>query len=511
MADDVKNVNKWLITVSLMTGTLMSAIDTSIVDVALPYIQGAVAASTTEITWVIASYMLANVIVMPVVTLISKRFGRKNFYQFSVVLFTIASIGCGLSNTLLELTIWRIFQGFGGGAIIPLSQAILRETFPPKEHGKAMGIFGLGVITGPALGPLLGGWLIDSYSWHWIFFINLPIGIINTILVSKFIFDPPYFKREKVKIDYFGLLFLSIGLGALQIMLQKGSDENWFESAFIKRLCFIAVVGLILFIIQEFKTKEPAVNLRILKNVNLSVGTFLGGVLGMGLFSSIFVLPMFLQTQLDYPAWNSGLAIMPRAAAMVFTMPVAGRLYNRFGTKLIFVGTIISIISFLQFSLLNLYIDYWTIFIPQFLQGIGFGLIFVPVSTVSLLTISKDKMTDATGIYNLIRRLSGSVGTAIASTGISSAGMNHFRQIIVHNVNPYSFRYDNYLELVEQNLHADGSPAYLAYGKQAYKVLENTLNSQAYMLAYNRVYAGIALLFILSIPLLFLFRKNKIE
>ena len=510
MADDVKSVNKWLITVSLMTGTLMSSIDTSIVDVALPYIQGAVAASTTEITWVIASYMLANVIVMPLVSLLSRRFGRKNFYQFSVVLFTITSIGCGLSNTLSELTFWRIFQGFGGGAIIPLSQAIMRETFPPQEQGRAMGIFGLGVIMGPAIGPTLGGWLIDNYSWHWIFFINLPIGIINTMLVSKFIFDPPYLKRERVKIDYFGLLFLSVGLGALQIMLQKGADENWFESGLIKRLCFVAVVGLILFIIQEFKTKEPAVNLRILKNVNLSVGTFFGGILGMGLFSSIFVTPMFLQTRLDYPALNSGLAIVPRAIAMVIAMPIAGRLYNRFGTKLIFIGMIISIISFLQFSLLNLYVDYWAIFIPQFLQGIGFGLIFVPLSTNSLITINKSQMTAATGIYNVVRTVAGSVGTAIASTGISSAGMNYFRELLVHNINPYSIRYTNYLELIGQNLHAHGSSIYLA-GVQAYKVLENTINDQAYMLAYNRVYAGIALLFILSLPLLLLFRKNKID
>jgi DHA2 family multidrug resistance protein len=510
MEENVKNVNKWLVTVSLMTGTLMSSIDTSIVDVALPHIQGATSASTTEITWVIASYMLANVIVMPLVALLSKRFGRKNFYQFAVILFTLTSIGCGLSDSLLELTIYRIFQGIGGGAIIPLSQAIMRETFPPRDQGRAMGIFGLGVIMGPAIGPALGGWLIDTYSWHWIFFINLPIGIINTLLVSRFIFDPPYLERSKVKIDYFGLIFLSVGLGTLQIMLQKGSDENWFESSFIKKLCVVAIVGIILFIIQELRTKEPAVNLKILKNVNLAVGTFFGGILGMGLFSSIFVTPMFLQTRLGYPALNSGLVIVPRAIAMCIAMPIAGRLYNRFGTKLIFVGIILSIISFLQFSKLNLYIDYWAIFVPQFLQGLGFGLIFVPLSTTSLISINKTQMTSATGIYNVIRTVAGSIGTAIASTGISSAGMNYFRGLIVHNINSYNIATNNSIDSFKYLLHAQGSSMYLA-GKQAYKILEKTLNDQAYMLAYNRVYAAIALLFILSIPLLLLFRKNKIE
>jgi DHA2 family multidrug resistance protein len=510
MAENPKEVNKWLITVSLMTGTLMSSIDTSIVDVALPYIQGATSASTTEITWVIASYMLANVIVMPLVALLSKRFGRKNFYQFSVILFTLTSIGCGLSDSLLKLTIYRIFQGIGGGAIIPLSQAIMRETFPPREQGRAMGIFGLGVIMGPAIGPTLGGWLIDTYSWHWIFFINLPIGIINTLLVSKFIFDPPYLVRSKVKIDYFGLIFLSVGLGSLQIMLEKGSDENWFESAFIKKLCAIAIVGIILFIIQELRTKEPAVNLRILKNVNLAVGTFIGGILGMGLFSSIFVTPMFLQTRLGYPALQSGLAIVPRAVAMCLAMPLAGRLYNTFKTKLIFVGVIISIISFLQFSLLNLYVDYWAIFIPQFLQGIGFGLIFVPLSTTALISIDKTQMSSATGMYNVIRTVAGSVGTAIASTGISSAGMNYFRQLIAHNINIYHDATVNSIINFRQTLHVQGSSMYMA-GKQAYKLLDKTLNDQAYMLAYNRVYAGIALLFILALPILFLFRKNKID
>ena len=510
MADNVKNVNKWLITASLMTGTLMASIDTSIVDVALPYMQGATSASTTEITWVIASYMLANVIVMPLVALLSKRFGRKNFYQFSVILFTLTSIGCGISDTLLELTIYRIFQGIGGGAIIPLSQAIMRETFPPKEQGRAMGIFGLGVIMGPAIGPTLGGWLIDNYTWHWIFFINLPIAFINTLLVSKFIFDPPYLERSKVKIDYFGLIFLSVGLGSLQIMLQKGSEENWFESALIKKLFIVAVIGIILFVFQELRAKEPAVNLRILKNVNLAVGTFFGGILGLGLFSSIFVTPMFLQTRLGYPALNSGLAIVPRALAMFIAMPIAGRLYNRFGTKLIFVGIVISIISFFQFSLLNLYIDYWAIFVPQFLQGLGFGLIFVPLSTTSLISINKTQMTAATGIYNVIRTVAGSIGTAIASTGISSAGMNYFRDLIAHNINTHHITTVNSVNVFKYALHARGSSMYLA-GKQAYKVMEKTLNDQAYMLAYNRVFAAIALLFILSIPLLLLFRRNKID
>lgn len=500
-------VNKWLVTVSVMTGTLMSAINTSSVNVALPYIQGTIGASTTEITWVVASYLLANVIIMPVVALLGLRFGRKKFYFACSFLFTVGSIACGFADSLSTLIIFRILQGLGGGALVPLAQAIMRETFPPHQHGTAMGIYGLGVVLGPALGPSIGGYITDTYSWHWVFFANVPFGILNMFLVALFIFDPSYFQKRKVHIDYWGLVLLVVGLGALQIMLQKGEEENWFESALIQRLAITSFVGITLFIIWELIAKSPAVNLRILKNINLSVGTFIGGILGVGLYGSLFLLPRLLQQLLGYPAFNSGVALIPRAIAMAIAMPLAGLLYNRLKVKLIAFGLILSIISFFQLSHLNLSVDYWAIFLPQFLQGLGFGFIFVPLSTTAFITIEKPLLTAATGLYNVVRQVAGSVGTAIAATGIS-AGMNHYRAMIVEHVNVYNNITSDRLTLFQDVLHQRGSSSFTAEA-QAYKLLERTVNTQSSMLAYNRVFFVILCLFLVSLFLLVLFRKQK--
>jgi DHA2 family multidrug resistance protein len=507
--DNEINVNKWLVALSVLTGTLMSAINTSSVNVALPYIQGTIAASTTETTWIVASYLLANVIVMPIVALLCQKFGRKNFYQFSSLIFSISSIACGFCDSLVSLIIWRILQGLGGGVLVPLAQSIMRETFPPEQHGTAMGIYGLGVVLGPALGPTLGGYITDAYSWRWVFFMNVPIGILNILLVHFFIFDPPYFKKSKVKIDYLGLSFMVIGLGALQIMLEKGAEENWFESTFIQRLAITAIIGLIIFVIIELKVKNPSVNLRILKNVNLAVGTFFSGIIGVGLYGSLFVLPRFLQELMGYDAFKSGVALLPRAMAMFITMPIAGFMYNRFRTKLIFVGMIITSISFFMLSHLNLSIDFRAIFLPQFLQGIGYGLIFVPLSTTALITIEKHLLTSATGLYNVVRQVAGSIGTAIAATVISDeTGRNFYRVQIVHNLNINNYLLWDWLDNAFDALYHNGSSAYLS-SQRAYKLLWDMVNEQSSMLAYNKIFYIMLMLFLISLPCLLLFRKSK--
>jgi DHA2 family multidrug resistance protein len=342
---------------------------------------------------------------------------------------------------------------------------------------------------------------------HWVFFANVPFGILNMLLVALFIFDPSYFQKRKVHIDYWGLVLLVVGLGALQIMLQKGEEENWFESALIQRLAITSFVGITLFIIWELIAKSPAVNLRILKNINLSVGTFIGGILGVGLYGSLFLLPRLLQQLLGYPAFNSGVALIPRAIAMAIAMPLAGLLYNRLKVKLIAFGLILSIISFFQLSHLNLSVDYWAIFLPQFLQGLGFGFIFVPLSTTAFITIEKPLLTAATGLYNVVRQVAGSVGTAIAATGIS-AGMNHYRAMIVEHVNVYNNITSDRLTLFQDVLHQRGSSSFTAEA-QAYKLLERTVNTQSSMLAYNRVFFVILCLFLVSLFLLVLFRKQK--
>jgi DHA2 family multidrug resistance protein len=459
-----------------------------------------------EITWVATGYMLSNVITMPLVALLSGRFGRKWFFMLSVFLFTIASMLCGLAWDLKSIVAFRAIQGIGGGALIPVSQAILWEAFPAEERGTAMGIYGFGVVLGPALGPVLGGWLTDNYSWPWIFFINVPLGILTLSMVMKFIDDPPYFVRMKATVDFIGVMLLALGLGSLQLMLEKGEINDWFNSNFIRYLALSSFIGLILFAWRELKTDKPAVNLRILKDVNFAAGLMLSGVFGVGLYTSIFVLPLFLQELLGYPAYNSGLALMPRSIAMALAMPLVGKMYNRLGPRfLIFSGFAVSIVSFFQLARLSLDVGYWDIFFPQFIQGIGFSLIFVALSTAALSTIDKTKMTDAAGLYNVIRYIFGSVGIAIAATQITR-GANLNRAIILENVTEYSVATIHRLENLMAAVTASGvDPA--TCQEKVLRLLESMVMRQAGMIAYNYVFFLIACFFFVSLPFIFLLKK----
>jgi len=498
-------MNKWIVTVTVMIGTIMSSLDTSIVNVAIPYIQGSMGASLEQITWVSTGYLLSNTIIMPIIALLSSRFGRKNFYMFGIALFTLGSALCGIAWNLYAIVIFRIIQGIGGGVLIPIAQAILREVFPKEEQGMAMGIYGMGVVMGPAFGPTLGGWLIDRYSWQWIFYINLPIGIIAFIMVNLFIEDPDFLVREKSKIDFLGLIFMAIGFGALQIFLADGENKNWFTSQYITNLAIIASGGIIFFIIRELTVKKPVVNLRILKNINFTLGTLLGGVLGMGLFASLFVLPVFLQDLLGYTAFDAGVAMVPRSLAMALMMPIGGKLFNKLGPKiLVSFGLVLVIVSFFQFSNLNLNASFWDIFMPQFLQGAGFGFIFVSVSTSALITIEKSDLTFATSIYNVFRLITGSIGVALAATFVDR-GTNAYYSILTQNVSIFSRNTLEYLVKLEQLL---GMPLQMPDLKVK-EILNETVMQQAMMLSYNHVYLLIMFIFVLSLPLAFFLKGFK--
>lgn len=500
--------HKWLVTITVMTGTLMAALDMSIVNVALPHMRGSLGASIEEITWVSTGYILSSVIIMPIIAFLSSRFGRKRFYLFSVVLFTGSSMLCGIAWDLPSMIVFRVIQGLGGGTLIPLSQALLRETFPTEEQATAMSLYGLGVILGPAFGPTLGGWLTDNYSWPWIFYINVPVGILNMLLILRFIEDPPYLVREKGKVDLAGLFLMAIGLGALQVMLEKGDQKDWFTSNMIRYLAVAAFVGLVLFIIRELTTDRPAVNLRILKDINFSSGSFLGGILAMGLFSSIFVLPLFLEQLLGYPAYDAGLALMPRSLAMAASMPLTARMYRRTGPQFpIALGLFINAVSFYQFSVLNLEVGYWDIFFPQFLQGIGFGLIFVALSTAVLSSIEKPVMTAASGLYNVIRQVFASIGIALAATFLTR-GEVRYRAILTEHVTSYNNAASQSLDQILSYLSSKGA---VGSGSdiEAFKLLEGIIQRQAGMLAYNHVFFLIAVLFLFSIPLALLVRDPQ--
>jgi len=500
--------NKWIITLTVMLGTIMSALDMSIVNVALPFMKGNLGASVEEITWVATGYILSNVIMMPIIGMLSSRFGRKNFYLFSIILFTGSSMLCGMAWNLSSMLVFRILQGVGGGALIPVSQAVLRETFPYEEQGMAMGIYGFGVVLGPAFGPTLGGWLTDHFSWPWIFYINVPFGILNILMVTRFIQDPPYLVREKGKIDIMGLAFMAVGLGALQIMLEKGEQKGWFSSDLIIYLAVVAAAGLLLFVVRELVTDKPAVDLRILKDINFTSGSLIGGILGMGLYGSLFLLPMFLQQLLGYPAFDSGLALMPRSLAMALAMPLAGRLYNKAGPKmLVFTGLVVSAISFYQLAILSVDIGYWDIFYPQFLQGVGFGMIFVALSTAALSTIEKPRMTAATGLYNVIRQVFGSVGIAVAATQLTSS-MTGYHAVLAQHVNGFRDVATSWVNELAEAMKGAGAAASNAR-EMALRLTDGEVFRQAAMLAYNHVFFLVTFLFVVSLPLVLLLRSGN--
>jgi DHA2 family multidrug resistance protein len=503
-------IHKWLVALSMMTGSLMVGINGSIVNVALPHMRGTLGATVEEIAWVPTGFILSSVIIMPIVAMLSSRFGRKRFLIFSSLLFAASSMLCGLAWSLESLIFFRILQGLGGGPLMPLAQAILRETFPPREQARAMGIYGFGAIMGPALAPILGGWITDKYSWPWVFYVIVPVGVLNVLLVTRFIKDPPYLIREKGKIDFSGLFFLCAGLGALQIMLQRGQQKDWFSSNFIIYLAVISAMGLVLFIWRELTTEKPAVNLRILKDLNFTTGTLLIGVLGLGFMGGLFILPIFLQQLLQYTAFNSGLAVLPRGLAMALAMVVCGRIYNRAGPRwLVGMGLFVVAVSFFQFSRLSLVVGFWDIFMIQFLQGIGFGAIFVSLSTAALSTIDKPLMTAATGLYNVIQQVSGSIGIALTAT-LLSWGQARNRLVLIEHINDFRDVSSEILRnlssiFISRGLDQGGAD------RAALKILDGVIIRQSTMIAYNYIYLLLGVLFLISISLVFFIQDKRLS
>jgi DHA2 family multidrug resistance protein len=503
--------NKWLITITVMTGTIMAALDLSIVNVALPYMRGSLSASVEEITWVATGYTLSNVIVMPLIAFLSGRFGRKRFYMFSVLLFTGASMACGMAKTLSTMILFRAVQGVGGGALIPVSQAILRETFPEEQQGTAMGIYGLGVILGPAIGPTLGGWLTDRYSWPWIFYVNVPIGIVNLLLVSRFIQDPPYLVRQKGKVDVLGIGLLAVGLGSLQIMLEKGEQKDWFTSQYIMDLAGVAAVGLLLFVLRELMTKRPAVDLRILKDPTFTAGTMIGGIFGTALFGTLFLMPLLLEQLLGYPAFDAGLTLMPRSLAMAATMPIVGRIYDKTGPRaLVFFGLLVSAFTYWKLSRLSLDIGFWDIVFPLAMQGVGFGSIFVPLTTVALTNIEKPKMQAATGLYNVVRLVCGSIGIALATTLLDRGSATAQSGIITTLITPFRDVTLEFQDFLTQAMIANGSDPYTAQA-QALEILNREIGRQSMIISFNRIFFLVAVLFMLCLPLILLLKSVKVR
>jgi len=500
--------NKWVVAGTVLIGTIMAVLDSSVVNVALPDMSGTLGATIEEITWVVTAYILAQVIFMPITALLSSRFGRKNFYMASVMLFTAASMACGLARTMPVMILFRAIQGAGGGVMITVSQAILRESFPPEEQGTAMGLFGVGTVLAPAIGPTLGGWLTDQYSWPWVFYVNVPIGAIAILLVTRYVEDPPYLVRSKGRIDWAGLGAMTIGLGALQLMLEKGQDQDWFQSSFIVWLAVISVVFVAGFVWRELRTERPAVDLSLFRNVPFASATALGGVLGMGLYGALFLLPLFLQELLGYPAMKSGIALMPRSLAMAVAMPIGGLLYNRLGPRiLVGTGLVVSAYSFWDLAHLTTDTGIWDLLMPQVWQGVGFGMLFVALSTAALSAIPKERMTAASGLYNVVRQVLGSVGIAVAATELVRS-QSRFHDVLAEHVTPYGAATQSWMRSATAGMMSTGADAVTATGR-AIKLLDFRVTRQAVALAYNHVLLLVAVLFAISLPLVLMVRGHR--
>src|SRR5690348_1299232 len=377
-------VNPWLVAIAVMTSTFMEVLDTTVVNVSLPHIAGSLSATPDEATWALTSYLVANAIILPMTGWLANFFGRKRLLLFSVVGFTAASFLCGLAPSLPLLIVFRIIQGATGGGLQPLSQAILLEVFPPQDRGKAMAFWALGIVVAPMLGPVMGGWLTDSYSWRWVFYINVSIGILALILTQIFVFDPPYIRRGAGKIDYWGMGLLAVGIGALQIMLDKGQEEDWFGSHFIIILAVLAGAGLTIFVFRELCAEHPVVDLYVFRHRSYSTGVFLMTVLGFVLYGSTVLVPLLLQTVLGYPALQAGIAMLPRGLGSFIAMPAVGALLSKVKAHYLLVcGILLGSFAMFRLSHLNTDVGYWNFFWALIWQGIGMGLIFIPLTTIT--------------------------------------------------------------------------------------------------------------------------------
>lgn len=507
-SSDDKTINKWLITITVMLPAIMEIIDTSVANVALPHMQGSLNAGTDEVTWVLTSYLVANAVVLPMTGWLSRVFGRKRFLMTCIVLFTLASLLCGAAPNLAMLIFFRVLQGAAGGALIPISQAILMETFPPNQRGMAMAIFGIGAMFGPIVGPALGGWITDNMSWRWIFYINLPIGMIAIIMCAFFIFDPGYLrqKAETFKIDYWGLFLLVVSMGSLQIVLDKGQQEDWYNSSFIIGFSIVTVVSLIALIWVELTHEHPIVNLRLFKNVSFSAGNLIMFVVGFALYSSIMLIPLFLQTLMGYSATDAGMVMAPGGVATLFTMPLVGAaLAKRDGRKIVFVGLLLGATSMFIMQGLNLEGAFWNYTWPRIVLGFGLAMIFVPLTTVTLASISREEMGNATGLFSLLRNIGGSVGIAVAAT-LLTRYQQFYQTSLSGHVNPYNPVWQMRFENLKQALIAKGINATQA-DTTALGMMYGVVKRQAGALAFNHIFFIIGLAFLVIIPFLFLLKR----
>jgi len=499
--------NPWLIASAVMLATFMEVLDTSIAAVALPYIAGSLSASNDEATWVLTSYLVANAVVLPASGWFALRYGRKRFLIICIVIFTVSSFACGSATGLGLILIARAVQGAGGGALQPLSQAILLESFPPQKRGMAMAVFALGVVVAPVLGPTLGGWLTDTYSWRWAFYINIPVGIFAVFMISRYVEDPPYIKNASPgKLDGIGLGLLAVWLGALQIILDKGQEDDWFGATWIRWAAFVLVASLIAFLVRELRAQKPLVDLKIFRHRNFTLGCLLIGLFGAGIYGLITLLPLFYQELMGYTAFAAGWAVSPRGIGAICAMPVIGYLTAKIDNRwLIAFGFGLFGFASLWFGEVNLDIGQWTFLWAILISGFGSGCVFVPLSTTTMAFLKNEEIGNASGLYNLFRNIGGSVGISVVNTIVARHEQLH-RTELAGNLNAARPSVRGAVQGLQQYLSTQGASPTTAV-QRSYGLLNQTLTGQARLWSYVDDFRYMALACFACVPIVFTLKK----
>ena len=508
--------NKWLVTVSVSFGTLMGAIDSSIVNVALPQIRGAVGATIQEITWITTGFAMATVIVMPLTAFLGRLFGQKRVYLASLLLFIAGSALCGVAQTLPQVVLFRLLQGFGAGALQPTEQAILRQTFPPKEQGMAMALFAMAVMLGPAIGPTLGGYIVDNYHWSWIFFINLPVGVLGFLMVTRFVVEPEDIREanraaavaQRRNLDWQGIALLAVGLAALQYVLEEGQQDDWFDSRLILALTAVAAVTLVAFVWRELTAPAPAVDLRLFQDKVFTSGTLIGSVMFAMLMASMFLLPLFMQELLGFTATQSGLALMPRVLVMMVATPFVGRIYNHVSPRLLVaIGILMVSLGSYDLGRITLQTSAADIVQDIMIQGAGFAFLFVPLTTAALSNVPRTRLSDATGLNSLLRQIGGSIGLALFATLLSRSSVQA-RHAIVSHLTPGSPETAARLAQLRAFFASRGFDP-VGASNAALAALDGIVSRQSMVIAFERVFVLAAVVFLAVIPLLLFLKVNR--
>jgi MFS transporter, DHA2 family, multidrug resistance protein len=504
--------NPWLIGVVVALAAFMEVLDTSIANVALPYMAGSLGASTDESTWVLTSYLVSNAIVLPISGWFASTIGRKRFFMICLVIFTISSLLCGIAPSLGAIILFRVLQGAGGGGLQPMAQAILADTFPPEKRGIAFALYGVTVVVAPTVGPTLGGWITDNYTWRWIFFINLPIGILALYLVYRLIEDPPWAKRAAgagIKIDYIGVALLTLGVGALQVMLDKGQEDDWFASHFILTLAILAAVGLVSLVIWEWFRKDPIIDVHMFKNLNFLGANFMMFVLGIMLFSSLVMMPLYLQTLMGYTAESAGLVLSGGGLILLFLMPVAGVLSSKVQARFLiaFGWLTLSLAMYYSTQHLDLEISFRAAAVLRVIQVFGLGFLFVPVTLVSYIGMPAEKSNSVSGLINFMRNIGSSIGTSMVTTLIARRAQFHQVYLVAH-VNPGQPTFTQAVKALAARLAVSGLDITRATS-QAYARLYHVLIGQATTLAYIDTFWVLAVGAGIMFGLSFLLKRNE--